>query len=91
MQHLENHNVYQLIEGEQRIAIIRLILQGSDSGLADGPTASLDSDNEKIILQYLKQLNQKGKTIIVVTHHPAILHYFSRVISLSDSVLMFRM
>ncbi len=77
--------VYQLSGGEQqRIAIIRLILQESDLILADEPTASLDSENAKVILEYLKKLNVQEKTIVVVTHNKSILSYFSRVIRLDE-------
>ncbi|ANX11529.1 bacteriocin ABC transporter ATP-binding protein [Fictibacillus arsenicus] len=83
--YLKNKMIYQLSGGEQqRIAIIRLILQESDLILADEPTASLDAENEQTILKYLKQLNEQGKTIVVVTHNKDILPYFSRVISLDD-------
>ncbi|KIL48373.1 putative bacteriocin export ABC transporter [Jeotgalibacillus campisalis] len=82
--HLANKKIYQLSGGEQqRIAIIRLILQGSSLILADEPTASLDAENEGIIMKYLKQLNEQGKTIVVVTHNRDILSYFSRIIDLS--------
>ncbi|PEE38257.1 putative bacteriocin export ABC transporter [Bacillus pseudomycoides] len=85
LSHLKEKMVYQLSGGEQqRIAIIRLILQESDLILADEPTASLDTENEKVILEYLKQLNEKGKTIVVVTHNQDILPYFSRVIRLHE-------
>ncbi|KAB2448662.1 putative bacteriocin export ABC transporter [Bacillus thuringiensis] len=85
LSHLKEKMVYQLSGGEQqRIAIIRLILQDSDLILADEPTASLDTVNEKIILEYLKELNKKGKTIVVVTHNQSILSYFSRVINLNE-------
>jgi len=84
LSHLKEKMIYQLSGGEQqRIAIIRLILQDSDLILADEPTASLDAENEKTILKYLKQLNERGKTIVVVTHNKDILPYFSRVISLN--------
>ncbi|MBO1625261.1 bacteriocin ABC transporter ATP-binding protein [Bacillus cereus] len=85
LSHLKEKMVYQLSGGEQqRIALIRLILQESDLILADEPTASLDAENEKVILQYLEQLNKKGKTIVVVTHNQDILPYFSRVIRLHE-------
>ncbi|WP_257129108.1 ATP-binding cassette domain-containing protein [Bacillus pseudomycoides] len=85
LSHLKEKMVYQLSGGEQqRIAIIRLILQESNLILADEPTASLDTENEKVILEYLKQLNEKGKTIVVVTHNQDILPYFSRVIRLHE-------
>lgn len=81
--YLKHKKVYQLSGGEQqRIAIIRLMLQQSDLILADEPTASLDVENEKYILEQLSELHRKGKTIVVVTHNKNILHYFSRVVSL---------
>ncbi|MGM7700297.1 putative bacteriocin export ABC transporter [Pseudalkalibacillus sp. Hm43] len=83
--HLKDKMVYQLSGGEQqRIAIMRLILQESDLILADEPTASLDADNERIIMDYLKKLNGLGKTIVVVTHNHKILPYFSRIIRLDE-------
>ncbi|WP_349408506.1 putative bacteriocin export ABC transporter [Pseudalkalibacillus sp. SCS-8] len=82
---LKEKRVYQLSGGEQqRIAIMRLILKESELILADEPTASLDEDNERVILGYLKKLNEKGVTIVVVTHNNDILHCFSRVIRLED-------
>ncbi|WP_405130761.1 putative bacteriocin export ABC transporter [Paenibacillus sp. FSL H8-0317] len=82
---LKKKMVYQLSGGEQqRIAIIRLILQDSDLILADEPTASLDEQNEKYILEHLKELNRKGKTIVVVTHNTNILTYFDRVIRIEE-------
>ncbi len=83
--HLKGKRIYQLSGGEQqRIAIIRLILQESELILADEPTASLDIENEKRIMAYLKELNENGKTIVVVTHNKDILSYFSRVIRIND-------
>lgn len=83
--YLKDKMVYQLSGGEQqRVAIIRLILQESELIFADEPTASLDINNEKIIMEYLKQLNTRGKTIVVVTHNKNILHYFTRVINLNE-------
>lgn len=85
LSYLKTKKIYQLSGGEQqRIAILRLILQDSDLILADEPTASLDCENEKIVMEYLKELNTSGKTIIVVTHNMDILNYFTRVIDISD-------
>ncbi|WP_434749632.1 putative bacteriocin export ABC transporter [Paenibacillus amylolyticus] len=82
---LKNKRVYQLSGGEQqRVAIIRLMLQDSDLILADEPTASLDEENEKYILEDLRELNRRGKTIIVVTHNKSILPYFTRVIRFEE-------
>ena len=58
-----NKKVYQLSGGEQqRIAIIKLILQGSQIILADEPTSGLDKENELIVMKLLKELNEKGFT-----------------------------
>lgn len=88
--YLKEKMVYQLSGGEQqRVAIVRLILQESELIFADEPTASLDAANEKNIMEYLKQLNIEGKTIVVVTHNKNILHYFTRVINLNDLLNQF--
>lgn len=80
---LRDKKVYQLSGGEQqRIAMIRLLLQESSLILADEPTASLDDENGTFILNELKKLNGQGKTIVVVTHNQNILPYFSRVINI---------
>ncbi|GFN32918.1 ATP-binding cassette domain-containing protein [Paenibacillus xylaniclasticus] len=82
---LKNKKVYQLSGGEQqRIAVIRLMLQDSELILADEPTASLDNENEKYIMEHLQELNQRGKTVVVVTHNTHILHYFTRVIQFEE-------
>jgi len=76
-----NKKIYQLSGGEQqRVAIIKLILQGSKIILADEPTSGLDKDNEAIVMSLLKKLNESGVTIIMVTHNLNLCDYFSRVI-----------
>ncbi|HFN2227314.1 TPA: ATP-binding cassette domain-containing protein, partial [Enterococcus faecium] len=80
-----NKKVYQLSGGEQqRIAIIKLILQGSQIILADEPTSGLDKENEMIVMKLLKELNEKGITIIMVTHNMNLCSYFSRVINVEN-------
>lgn len=77
--------VYQLSGGEQqRIAIIKLILQGSRIILADEPTSGLDRENESIVMKLLKELNENGITIIMVTHNMNLLDCFSRVINVEN-------
>ncbi len=75
--------VYTLSGGEQqRVAVARLILKNPEIILADEPTGSLDSDNETIVFNILKQFKEAGKTVIVVTHEDEVLHYFDRTIKL---------
>ena len=77
--------VYQLSGGEQqRIAIIKSILQGSRIILADEPTSGLDKENESIVMKLLKELNEDGITIIMVTHNMNLLDCFSRVINVEN-------
>lgn len=65
--------VYTLSGGEQqRVALARLMLKKCDIILADEPTGSLDKKNAESVLDILKQLNEQGKTILLVTHDEEI-------------------
>lgn len=65
----KNSKVYTLSGGEQqRVAMSRLYLKKCKYILADEPTGSLDRKNAEKIFEILKQLNDIGKTIIIVTH-----------------------
>ncbi len=76
--------VYKLSGGEQqRVAIARLIIKKCDIILADEPTGSLDSKNGETVIDLLKQLQNGGKTIIMVTHDSRLEKYGDRVIKLS--------
>jgi putative ABC transport system ATP-binding protein len=75
--------IFQLSGGEQqRVAIVRLILHKSEIILADEPTGSLDRKNAQIIMNLLKEFQNQGKTIIMVTHDESAILYCSRVINL---------
>ncbi len=61
--------VVELSGGEQqRVAIARLFLKPCDVVLADEPTGSLDPANRDLVISLLHQLNEAGKTIVIVTH-----------------------
>ena len=82
---LFDKKVCQLSGGEQqRVAIIRLILQDCDLILADEPTGSLDLENRDYVIQKLIELNNKGKTIILVTHDPYVAGKCSKIIRIND-------
>lgn len=69
MEKSKKQKIYQLSGGEQqRIALARLRMKNCSLILADEPTGSLDRSNAKIVMDILKQLNEEGKTIILVTH-----------------------
>lgn len=75
--------VYQLSGGEQqRVSLIRVLLKEPKILFADEPTASLDEKNSLFVMDTLKELRDKGVTIIVVTHDKALLPHFDRVIDL---------
>ena len=75
--------VYQLSGGEQqRVALVKLMLQDSDIILADEPTSSLDVENEKLVMNILKSFTEKGKTVIIVTHNQNLHEYFTDSLSL---------
>ena len=75
----------QLSGGEQeRVAIARAIVNKPPILLADEPTGSLDSNTADEILNLLKELNEEGQTIIMVTHNPDACKDTTRTIHVKD-------
>ena len=69
-----NKKVYQLSGGEQqRVALARLMVKKCSVVLADEPTGSLDKKNRDIVMNLLHELNEEGKTVIIVTHDQSII------------------
>jgi putative ABC transport system ATP-binding protein len=80
-----HHEPNQLSGGQrQRVAIARSIVMEPDILLADEPTGALDSRTGEEILALFKELNRRGRTIIVVTHDPVVAQHCSRQIHLRD-------
>ncbi len=76
-----NHHPNQLSGGQQqRVAIARSLANDPEVILADEPTGNLDSKTEEKIMDFLIELNKKGKTIIVVTHAPEIAERYANTI-----------
>jgi len=75
----------QMSGGEQeRVAIARAIVNRPPILLADEPTGNLDTATAAEIMTLLKQLNQEGQTVIMVTHNPEAAGYASRLITVKD-------
>lgn len=80
-----NHKPSELSGGEQqRVAIARALANHPLIILADEPTGEVDTKTRDMIVGILKQLSQKGQTILVVTHDPGVARRTDRIITMSD-------
>ena len=78
----------QLSGGQrQRVAIARALVNKPSIILADEPTGNLDSKTSEEIMKLLKEIHDKGNTIIVVTHEEEIAAHANRIIRLRDGII----
>jgi putative ABC transport system ATP-binding protein len=83
-----NHRPNEMSGGQQqRTAIARAIAGEPDIILADEPTGNLDSKTGKEIMDILVSLNNKGKTIILITHDLSMAQYAGRMLEICDGEL----
>jgi len=72
----------------QRVAIARALVMEPSVILADEPTGNLDTKTAGEIMQLLKGLNDKGKTIVVITHDPDIAEFTKRQVKIVDGKIV---
>ena len=72
---------------QQRVCIARALACDPALLLADEPTWALDSVSSSEILKLFTELNQKGKTIIMITHDPEVAGYADRIVHIKDGLI----
>ncbi len=84
-----DHLPNQLSGGQkQRIAIARALASAPKVLLADEPTGALDTKTSYEIMNLIQEINDEGKTILVVTHEPDIAEMTKRIVNLRDGVII---
>jgi len=86
--HRERHFATELSGGEQqRVAIARALINDPALILADEPTGNLDESAGADVMGLLHDLNDEGRTIVLVTHDDAVASHARRVLMIRDGVL----
>jgi putative ABC transport system ATP-binding protein len=73
---------------QQRVAVARALVTDPAILLADEPTGNLDSESSLEIMKLLRDLNQQGRTIVLITHEPDIASFAQRVVRVRDGVIV---
>lgn len=89
MSHRRKHFPQQLSGGQQqRVAVARALVANPKLILADEPTGNLDSAHGEEVMNLLKELNEEGTTIVMVTHSPSDAEYSGRIVHLFDGQIV---
>jgi len=73
---------------KQRVAIARALASNPKVLLADEPTGALDSTTSYEVMELIQEINDEGKTILVVTHENDIAHMCKRIVNLRDGIII---
>ncbi|UYG05733.1 thiol reductant ABC exporter subunit CydD [Halomonas sp. LR3S48] len=71
----------------QRLALARVFLSHADLVLLDEPTASLDEATEARVIESLVRLREEGRTLVIATHHPALMAMANRRLELGEGII----
>lgn len=89
LQGREYHKPGELSGGQQqRVSIARALINGGEIILADEPTGALDSRSGEEVLAILSELNQRGHTVVIVTHDMKVAQHCQRIIELRDGEII---
>lgn len=84
-----NNMSNQLSGGQiQRVAIARALVMDPTIIMADEPTGNLDSKTSHEVMTFLQEMNDRGKTIIVITHEIDVAAFTKRIIALKDGLIL---
>lgn len=84
----KEHRPNEMSGGQkQRVAIARALISNPEIILADEPTGALDTTTSYEVMQLLQEINQEGKTVIIVTHENDISLMTKRIIRLKDGII----
>ena len=73
---------------KQRVAIARALASDPMVLLADEPTGALDTKTSYEVMELIQNINDEGKTILVVTHEDDIAHMTKRIVNLKDGIII---
>jgi len=69
---------------QQRVAIARALANDPEILLCDEPTGNLDTKSGEVVMNLIKEQNERGVTVVLVTHDPEVARYAERVVRIRD-------